>query len=242
MQEHGGFSTRPPVGRRGRERRMRCPRRPGAKHADSDGWGARMRAATPRTQVGEGEAPPACAASGPPGAESMRAQAPQPEGTERPKRANRRPGGIWPGRAGCGRRPSRSCGTRGKAPGGGRARPVAGRRSRAPTSPWRTALREGEEARKWPARQPSGAARSARAPSRDRPPRWANGRRRAKMRIAGFGWQLFRRLNVWYRKGRQTRHEHLLPLNSLTEFSIINTKRIKYPYHRYIYTCLMKIM
>ena len=68
-------------------------------------------------------------------------------------------------------------GERGKAPGGGRARPVAGRRSRAPTSPWRTALREGEEARKWPARQLSGAARSPRAPSRGREPRWADGRR-----------------------------------------------------------------
>ena len=39
----------PPVGRRGRERRMRCPRRPGAERADSDGWGVRMRAAKPRT-------------------------------------------------------------------------------------------------------------------------------------------------------------------------------------------------
>ena len=120
MQEHGGFSTRPPVGRRGRERRMRSPRRPGAKHADSDGWGARMRAATPRTQVGEGAAPPACAASGPPGAESMRAQAPQPEETERPKRANRRPGGIWPGRAGNGGK-RREAAARGQLRGGAAA-------------------------------------------------------------------------------------------------------------------------
>ena len=65
-------------------------------------------------------------------------------------------------------------GERGKAPGGGRARPVAGRRSRAPRNPWRTALREGEEARKWSARQLSGAARSPRVPSRGR----GDGRRR----------------------------------------------------------------
>ena len=61
-----------------------------------------MRAAKTRTQAGAGAAPPACAASGPPDAESMRAQAPQPEGSERPRRANRRPGDMWPGRAGNG--------------------------------------------------------------------------------------------------------------------------------------------
>ena len=52
--ECGGFSPRPPVGRRGRERRTQSPRRPGAERADSDGWGGRMRAAKTRTQAGAG--------------------------------------------------------------------------------------------------------------------------------------------------------------------------------------------
>ena len=84
-------------------------------------------------------------------------------------------------------------GERGKAPGGGRARPVAGRRSRAPTSPWRTALREGEEARKWPARQLSGAARSPRAPSRGRGAGAGAGCAGEKSRMRfGTGSKLFR--------------------------------------------------
>ena len=76
-----------------------------------------------------------------------------------------------------------------------RRRPASRLDGLVPTSPWRTALRKGEEARKWPARQPSGATRFPRAASGDREPRRGDGNRRTKMRIAGLTPRL-RMINI----------------------------------------------
>ena len=150
-------TPRPPVGRRGREQRRCSPRGPGAERADSDGWGGRMRAAVPPDRRAARAQPRRAAAHPAPQARNRCPRRPRSrEETEAPQRAARRPGRIRPGRAGNGGK-RREAAARGQLRGGER---------REPRSPWRTALREGDEASKWPARQFSGAARSPRASSR----------------------------------------------------------------------------